>query len=135
MSDLSFFISSRSRHTRCALVTGVQTCALPISPPGKYRSSPVHRILLFLGILIMLELADPANFSRGADGLLRHGSIVRTGYDKRRRRNLREQALGVMAFDRRDSADKTGDCRGQDRSEEHTSELQSLMRNSYAVFC
>src|SRR3546814_5850876 len=25
-----FFLSSRRRHTRCALVTGVQTCALPI---------------------------------------------------------------------------------------------------------
>src|SRR3546814_10245049 len=31
---LVFFFSSRRRHTRCALVTGVQTCALPI-----YRSS------------------------------------------------------------------------------------------------
>src|SRR3546814_2436543 len=28
-----FFFSSRRRHTRCALVTGVQTCALPISRP------------------------------------------------------------------------------------------------------
>src|SRR3546814_14301272 len=28
-----FFFSSRRRHTRCALVTGVQTCALPISAP------------------------------------------------------------------------------------------------------
>src|SRR3546814_5839252 len=28
-----FFFSSRRRHTRCALVTGVQTCALPISDP------------------------------------------------------------------------------------------------------
>src|SRR3546814_1069075 len=26
-----FFFASRRRHTRCALVTGVQTCALPIS--------------------------------------------------------------------------------------------------------
>src|SRR3546814_10162664 len=31
-----FFFSSRRRHTRCALVTGVQTCALPIS-----RRSPM----------------------------------------------------------------------------------------------
>src|SRR3546814_4727574 len=33
-----FFFSSRRRHTRCALVTGVQTCALPISwidPPRR----------------------------------------------------------------------------------------------------
>src|SRR3546814_13882811 len=28
-----FFFSSRRRHTRCALVTGVQTCALPICIP------------------------------------------------------------------------------------------------------
>src|SRR3546814_6829655 len=39
-----FFFSSRRRHTRCALVTGVQTCALPIfglaSHPGgrKWRA-------------------------------------------------------------------------------------------------
>src|SRR3546814_15843930 len=34
-----FFFSSRRRHTRCALVTGVQTCALPISQVrlGIYR--------------------------------------------------------------------------------------------------
>src|SRR3546814_11842161 len=53
----SCFFSSRRRHTRCALVTGVQTCALPISdlrsahiPPqasvaGDWYSVPVmvHR--------------------------------------------------------------------------------------------
>src|SRR3546814_9495841 len=31
LSVVFFFFSSRRRHTRCALVTGVQTCALPIS--------------------------------------------------------------------------------------------------------
>src|SRR3546814_17400247 len=30
MYNVLFFFSSRRRHTRCALVTGVQTCALPI---------------------------------------------------------------------------------------------------------
>src|SRR3546814_13245887 len=35
---MCFFFSSRRRHTRCALVTGVQTCALPISrPPARAR--------------------------------------------------------------------------------------------------
>src|SRR3546814_4157775 len=34
---LFFFFSSRRRHTRCALVTGVQTCALPISVPRRNR--------------------------------------------------------------------------------------------------
>src|SRR3546814_3767827 len=31
MKIYNFVFSSRRRHTRCALVTGVQTCALPIS--------------------------------------------------------------------------------------------------------
>src|SRR3546814_13758650 len=35
-----FFFSSRRRHTRCALVTGVQTCALPISAA---RAAPADR--------------------------------------------------------------------------------------------
>src|SRR3546814_6110336 len=33
-----FFFSSRRRHTRCALVTGVQTCALPISLVAAIRT-------------------------------------------------------------------------------------------------
>src|SRR3546814_7446750 len=32
-----FFFSSRRRHTRCALVTGVQTCALPIYTIARER--------------------------------------------------------------------------------------------------
>src|SRR3546814_15713981 len=44
-----FFFSSRRRHTRCALVTGVQTCALPISRRAcrarimRYRFRPPRR--------------------------------------------------------------------------------------------
>src|SRR3546814_14607067 len=34
-----FFFSSRRRHTRCALVTGVQTCALPILRRRQRRAS------------------------------------------------------------------------------------------------
>src|SRR3546814_8682089 len=36
-----FFFSSRRRHTRCALVTGVQTCALPISYKDFYHTFSV----------------------------------------------------------------------------------------------
>src|SRR3546814_18480596 len=36
-----FFFSSRRRHTRCALVTGVQTCALPISTLNYGHNHPV----------------------------------------------------------------------------------------------
>src|SRR3546814_5743053 len=35
-----FFFSSRRRHTRCALVTGVQTCALPISTADNVLLTP-----------------------------------------------------------------------------------------------
>src|SRR3546814_1255044 len=46
-----FFFSSRRRHTRCALVTGVQTCALPIyrsvivSVPDKSEAADVFTVL------------------------------------------------------------------------------------------
>src|SRR3546814_2142551 len=43
---LLFFFSSRRRHTRCALVTGVQTCALPI-------------LLFTLALLLLLEGRPP----------------------------------------------------------------------------
>src|SRR3546814_4438085 len=36
---MCFFFSSRRRHTRCALVTGVQTCALPIFRIGRMDAS------------------------------------------------------------------------------------------------
>src|SRR3546814_10018195 len=38
------FFSSRRRHTRCALVTGVQTCALPISGRPRARQRRRHRL-------------------------------------------------------------------------------------------
>src|SRR3546814_5641752 len=41
-----FFLSSRRRHTSCALVTGVQTCALPFSEIGQEitRYADPHRM-------------------------------------------------------------------------------------------
>src|SRR3546814_13133898 len=51
-----FFFSSRRRHTRCALVTGVQTCALPIygevgpNQQGKF-SFAVHEPLGVVGAI------------------------------------------------------------------------------------
>src|SRR3546814_19530360 len=43
-----FFFSSRRRHTRCALVTGVQTCALPISTTlALTRDRAPHPSLIF----------------------------------------------------------------------------------------
>src|SRR3546814_1029771 len=41
-----FFFSSRRRHTRCALVTGVQTCALPILAQYKAILRMLPRVCL-----------------------------------------------------------------------------------------
>src|SRR3546814_14712406 len=44
---LFFFFSSRRRHTRCALVTGVQTCALPISPRSNADNDSARNLMRF----------------------------------------------------------------------------------------
>src|SRR3546814_15580334 len=52
-----FFFSSRRRHTRCALVTGVQTCALPILVGfilwlWSYRRGPIDPAVILPPFLI-----------------------------------------------------------------------------------
>src|SRR3546814_2782912 len=103
-----FFFSSRRRHTRCALVTGVQTCALPIYLFGILRGIDAAALRFDL-----CHLAGDALAHQRALGQGRHlvGAAL-------------EAVHGIDAH----PADA-------DRSEEHTSELQSLMRISYAVFC
>src|SRR3546814_3953620 len=56
-----FFFSSRRRHTRCALVTGVQTCALPISPLSGTPRNP-FRPVRFEGIPDKLATAILEDF-------------------------------------------------------------------------
>src|SRR3546814_7586368 len=46
------FFSSRRRHTRCALVTGVQTCALPIFFPSISLTGSIGFASTYLGNLI-----------------------------------------------------------------------------------
>src|SRR3546814_1503608 len=58
MCIVFFFFSSRRRHTRCALVTGVQTCALPIL----MLSAPMLLSALAVGLLIgMFQAATQIN--------------------------------------------------------------------------
>src|SRR3546814_2410787 len=57
-SRVVFFFSSRRRHTRCALVTGVQTCALPIcrGVGGKgFQCLKQRPVMLARGILARLK--------------------------------------------------------------------------------
>src|SRR3546814_7641244 len=48
MSNVVFIFSSRKRHTSCALVTVVQTCALPILPLREYARSSSSEGLSYL---------------------------------------------------------------------------------------
>src|SRR3546814_3426277 len=126
------FVSSNRRHTSCALVTGVQTCALPSSLEKHHRlPDRRHR-----------TTARKAG-DRGADARLRRqlGQHAGDGLWNRAPRTLREPdpARHLSGRARGSALSLSGQCRdvgGRSlRSEEHTSELQSLMRISYAVFC
>src|SRR3546814_1105361 len=54
---LVFFFSSRRRHTRCALVTGVQTCALPIF------TAAVVGVILNLAVFFAYHVLWPAGLT------------------------------------------------------------------------
>src|SRR3546814_5585080 len=84
-----FFFSSRRRHTRCALVTGFQTCALPIllrarastsgttSPHGGGQAQRARATnpggmrrrsrLLSIAVLVLVALAAPLPGARADD--------------------------------------------------------------------
>src|SRR3546814_7243735 len=103
-----FFFSSRRRHTRCALVTGVQTCALPIWCVRRPATSGPQAMISFSKRVI------------AAANCMKHASTASN-----------ESAKSPSG---RGQVSCTALC-GAHRSEEHTSELQSPMRISYAVFC
>src|SRR3546814_3259089 len=102
-----FFFASRRRHTRCALVTGVQTCALPIS------------------------------FRRAEKAIASFRCMPR--FEPVRAGEMAQDRIAVRLDDRlaigRNPVLESRDREIAGRSAEHTSELQSLMRISYAVFC
>src|SRR3546814_8014463 len=59
------FFSSRRRHTRCALVTGVQTCALPISDAiailtewNEFRALDTERMKRLMRSPLMIDLRN-----------------------------------------------------------------------------
>src|SRR3546814_7153947 len=126
-----FFFSSRRRHTRCALVTGVQTCALPISG---LRAAKKYQ--LFNGALeCSLVVCDPVRPAVRDDAQPRALSEGAQMLANRLRKNLRNikswrAREGVECF-RAYDADLPEYAaaidvypEADDRSEEHTSELQ-----------
>src|SRR3546814_47462 len=168
-----FFFSSRRRHTRCALVTGVQTCALPICDSRACRMAAPRR---HRTALVLNHAAHNCLCTSLARRIPRRNRETRPlprthGYERvepifldfemdvggphraavRGREHFSNSAVGRdwIAFgEDRFEAEATIVVRAKGgaqpglvdrpmlvRSEEHTSELQSLMRTSYAVFC
>src|SRR3546814_13203884 len=67
MREVLYFFSSRRRHTRCALVTGVQTCALPISAEARVvrGALAVHDVVAPPRGVLAADLAAPTVFAHG----------------------------------------------------------------------
>src|SRR3546814_9143021 len=132
-----FFFSSRRRHTRCALVTGVQTCALPISARDRRHERRLgaargafsaSRICWLVSMNVRSRLwiasARLADIGLAACcGLGVSGTLSRAG-----------RVCGGAAWAPSDDAPASGTCPGRldrseparSRSEEHKSELQSI---------
>src|SRR3546814_3258217 len=83
MCGIIFVFSSRRRHTRCALVTGVQTCALPICDVAD-PDWQVARAHLVLHLIFAAPLVPP----RGAT-LVNTGTSWRVHYYFRFVRDLK----------------------------------------------
>src|SRR3546814_9728942 len=136
-----FFFSSRRRHTRCALVTGVQTCALPISESSVFTDVDRGARLVYLlpsnttaekNLNALLPTQSPAAPDVSADTetfattvVVRKPYLLFLG-------EATHFSQAKTAFGLRDWAPEAcvGQWRLAGRSEEHTSELQSLMRTS-----
>src|SRR3546814_9389611 len=194
---LCFFFSSRRRHTRCALVTGVQTCALPISVQSRKAELAARIANRFVDSLQKMrsqrrqtwrnglstaldketkrlahevELAERAVADFRRQHLMPMGAGSAEDYQQMNRiaveaastaamsSAMQAQAAGVSraasmrtvagasspALDNlqkqyddlvRQRSEISVQMGANHRSEEHTSEIQSLMRISYAVFC
>src|SRR3546814_8945304 len=131
-----FFFSSRRRHTRCALVTGVQTCALPIYwPEVQYdlvaslflHLPPAARIkihhsmirTLRPGGLLILQGFTPAQLGRSSGGppdiaMLYETAMLTAAFSGLVPVHCVEHIITLDAGP---------------RSEAHTHELQSIMNN------
>src|SRR3546814_10193947 len=123
------------RHTRCALVTGVQTCALPILLIQHVFDS----LTILPNILEILDKNTVKNITvvdvgsgAGLPGVVL--AIMQPDWSVycidavEKKMAFVRQMSGVLRLPNLQAVH-------QRRSEEHTSELQSLMRISYAVFC
>src|SRR3546814_9989877 len=121
-----FFFSSRRRHTRCALVTGVQTCALPICGVRRDQAKALDCLAIVTGCQ-----RGCGETPIGNTDFLRLCGCSKSFHRRRYRQHKPKENSHLAHL----ALHKKLFIVVKIRSEEHTSELQSLMRNSYAVFC
>src|SRR3546814_9825773 len=114
------FFSSRRRHTRCALVTGVQTCALPIWM--QVNRQPVKRRRdLLEAVTVTVFSPDDLVLVKGGPGDRRRWLDEAAAGPDPRTDEVRSDVERIL---------KQRNALLKQRSEEHTSELQPLMRIS-----
>src|SRR3546814_13563822 len=91
-----FFFSCRRRHTRCSLVTGVQTCALPICllPAGEiacYSAGTKSRVPIGASSVSMTAIVTPATPSAPADSVSIAARAHLPSFNKIGRESCRER--------------------------------------------
>src|SRR3546814_10244279 len=145
---LRLFFSSRRRHTRCALVTGVQTCALPIftetlssdAYEGRAPTTPAEaKTTDYIVARFKAAGLQPGNHgswfqdvplieitARDVAPITITGGTTPLSFAYRT-----DMVIATYRVVPRITVQNSDMV----RSEEHTSELQSLMRITYAVFC
>src|SRR3546814_7746697 len=125
-----FFFSSRRRHTRCALVTGVQTCALPILFGANRRA------LEGANARLQASEAEAQGVRMRIAAEVARAWFEATGAREELRAQRATVATLLQTLELMRGRAALGDVAGADvdRSGEHTSELHSLMRIFYAVF-
>src|SRR3546814_11948395 len=102
LSLFIFFFSSRRRHTRCALVTGVQTCALPIyiwTALTSLASAPVGERTI-TGLTVLLQSNDLKQALRpycigGAYGRLSDAETEHPGSARSEERRVGKQCVST----------------------------------------
>src|SRR3546814_9410871 len=124
-----FFLSCVRRHTSCALLTGVQTCTLPIT-----------RTTLTQMQLPSVEDINTTRLSRFDDAITAALTSDKVEFFREvvnhyvREYDVPEiDVAAALAAVQQGDTPLLLDPAAEKRSDEHTSELQSLMRLSYAV--
>src|SRR3546814_6197265 len=141
---LGFFMSSRRRHTGCALVTGVQTCALPIYVMHSFLNDGLSRAQANEMIAIAFVHAGPRGMQTIAEAMkgleFPETPEIPAKFPKGWAPDIQAFRSGLDFS----TVDLTTDEKaklydwylrtiGEIRSGEHTSEPQSLIPTSYAV--